>query len=239
LSAVTALLKSGFNAGAGYWNGNGIASSNAAAGTLTTLGSGQPAAAGTFDNETVSTPDVEVRYTYYGDATLDGHVDGSDYSKIDNGFLNQLTGFSNGDFNYDGVVDGSDYTLIDNEFNAQAASLDSVVATPTAEVATASAKQAKPTLPISIVNGVSVNGVSLAKLLSGDVKPVALPDLANFVAVSPKLGSSSVSDGPSIVNAGTRDYRRVFASGSSVAKPGTSASATNFSNVAILAGDLS
>jgi hypothetical protein len=134
-AAMNGLLTSGFNAPAGYWNGNGIDSSIAAGGVLTTLGDGQPSSAGTFDNETVSTNDVEVAYTFYGDATLDGRVDGSDYSRIDNGSLNNLTGFSNGDFNYDGVIDGSDYTLLDNAFNSQGAALDTQVAAPAAAVA--------------------------------------------------------------------------------------------------------
>jgi hypothetical protein len=80
---------------------------------------------------TVSLP-VLVKYTYYGDANLDGKVDGSDYSRIDNAALNHLTGWSNGDFNYDGVIDGSDYTLIDNAFNRQGAALGS--STPAAEI---------------------------------------------------------------------------------------------------------
>jgi hypothetical protein len=73
-----------------------------------------------------------VKYTYYGDANLDGKVDASDYSRIDNGYLNQLTGWFNGDFNYDGAVDGSDYTLIDNAFNTQAAQLSGEIAEPLA-----------------------------------------------------------------------------------------------------------
>ena len=64
-----------------------------------------------------------MKYTYYGDANLDGKVDGSDYSRIDASFLAEqtgpnVTGWYNGDFNYDGVVNGSDYTLIDNAFNS-------------------------------------------------------------------------------------------------------------------------
>jgi hypothetical protein len=65
--------------------------------------------------------DVLVRYTYFGDANLDGQVDGSDYTLIDNGSTNRLTGWGNGDFNYDGAIDGSDYTLIDNAYNTQGA----------------------------------------------------------------------------------------------------------------------
>jgi hypothetical protein len=80
-------------------------------------GSGMTAIKPTFDSITVTYADILVKYTYVGDANLDGHVDGSDYSLIDNGYNNHLTGWYNGDFNYDGVVDGADYTLIDNQYN--------------------------------------------------------------------------------------------------------------------------
>ena len=55
-----------------------------------------------------------MKYTYFGDANLDGVVNASDYTLIDNGFNSQtsgplLTGWFNGDFNYDGVVNGDDY----------------------------------------------------------------------------------------------------------------------------------
>jgi autotransporter-associated beta strand protein len=149
-SAVNALLASGYNRG--HWNGaTGIVSTTAASDTthLTALGSivndngsGTPlygsggTIAPTFDGATPAVGDLLVKLTYYGDTNLDGVVDGSDYTRIDNGSLNHLTGWSNGDFNYDGVVNGSDYTLIDNAFNTQGASLAALVAGPSA-VATA------------------------------------------------------------------------------------------------------
>ena len=55
-----------------------------------------------------------MKFTYVGDTNLDGKVDGTDYSRIDNGYLMNLTGWANGDFNFSGNVDGSDYLLIDN-----------------------------------------------------------------------------------------------------------------------------
>jgi uncharacterized repeat protein (TIGR03803 family) len=120
LSSVAGLLTNGFTNGL---SGDGIVSSKAGGSAIYTVSVGQPASAGTFDSETVGTSDVELRYTYFGDANLDGRVDGSDYSKIDSGFLNHSTGWSNRDFNYDGLINGSDYTLIDNAFNTQGASL--------------------------------------------------------------------------------------------------------------------
>jgi autotransporter-associated beta strand protein len=141
ISQATQWVASGYNNG--NWNGSGIASSTAAANNthLTALGviindttanttgtnSGTPLYT-TLDGAAVADGDILVKYTYYGDANLDGAVDGSDYARIDNGFLMGMTGWANGDFNYDGVVNGSDYTLIDNAFNTQGG------ANPTAQV---------------------------------------------------------------------------------------------------------
>jgi hypothetical protein len=76
-----------------------------------------------FEGQAVLASDVLLKYTYYGDTNLDGKVDGTDYSRIDNAYLSAATGWYNGDFNYDGHIDGSDYTLIDNAFNTQRTAL--------------------------------------------------------------------------------------------------------------------
>ncbi|MBC8107087.1 MAG: hypothetical protein H7Z14_10895, partial [Anaerolineae bacterium] len=54
-----------------------------------------------------------------GDADGNGVIDFDDYSKIDNGFNNNWTGFGNGDFDYNGIVDFDDYSIIDQAFNTQ------------------------------------------------------------------------------------------------------------------------
>ena len=128
LAAITALLTAGY--AGGQWNGKGIdsAAANANASHLTALGSiqntvyggsGQP----TFDGISPVATDVLIKYTWYGDANLDGKVDGSDYSRIDAAFASGGTGWFNGDFNYSSSVNGSDYTLIDNAFNTQGTGL--------------------------------------------------------------------------------------------------------------------
>ena len=102
-----------------------------------------------FDGATalsLATTDVLAKYTYYGDANLDGKVDASDYSMIDNGYIQHMTGWQNGDFNYDGVVDGSDYTLIDNAFNTQGASLTDSLANPNATPTVQIASVPEPTV---------------------------------------------------------------------------------------------
>ncbi len=137
LTDLTNQVQQGFNiAGGGNWNGSGgiITSSAGTAGGLTALGviqnsvdgtpTGQPlygsaTALGPFDGAYPVATDVLIKYTYYGDANLDGQVDGSDYTRIDSAFGGTATGWFNGDFNYDGKIDGSDYTLIDNAFNTQ------------------------------------------------------------------------------------------------------------------------
>jgi hypothetical protein len=146
LSTVTSQIKEGYANGS--WTGEGIVSSTAASNSkqLTALGviqndndpAGLPifSTANPFDGVAPGIGDVLVKYTYFGDANLDGKVDGSDYSLIDSGYLSDkenpgsAIGWYNGDFNYDGTIDGSDYTLIDNAFNTQGAAIS-----PTAQVA--------------------------------------------------------------------------------------------------------
>jgi hypothetical protein len=150
LSALNALLSTGYSAGS--WTGPGIDSSFAATDTthLTALGVIQNNQGGTpifsssnlFDGTVPGAGDVLIKYTYYGDANLDGRVNGTDYSRIDNSVLNHLTGWFNGDFSYNGTINGSDYTLIDNAYNTQGASLAAEVAATTAPVVKPTAAQA-------------------------------------------------------------------------------------------------
>jgi autotransporter-associated beta strand protein len=138
---VFSMLQTGFNGGA--WNTTTGITSTAAASDATHLhavGMLQPSATTTFEGQTLFSTDVALKYTYFGDANLDGKVDGTDYSIIDNSYemektAGNITGWQNGDFNYDGVVDGSDYTLIDNAFNSQGTQISAEIASPTAQIA--------------------------------------------------------------------------------------------------------
>ncbi len=152
LGTITNQVKQGYAGGTWLGSGGGGIISTAAASDplhLTALGvivndnMGSPlygtngTIASTFGGATPADGDILVKYTYYGDANLDGSVNSADYALIDAGYLSagSLTGWYNGDFNYDGVINGSDYTLIDNAFNMQGASLTSEIAAPTAQVA--------------------------------------------------------------------------------------------------------
>jgi hypothetical protein len=117
----------------GAWDLDGIRTSMPDAATgLTTLGVGDAAAlfglgasdTVEFSGVTVDGTSVLIKYTYAGDANLDGVIDGGDYGIIDN-FVQVpgASGYFNGDFNFDGVVDGGDYGIIDNNIQAQGAPL--------------------------------------------------------------------------------------------------------------------
>jgi autotransporter-associated beta strand protein len=152
LATLTAAVKQGFNGGG--WNGSaGIISASAAADSRHLTAVGIATGLTSFEGSTVGSTDVLIKYTYYGDANLDGAVDGSDYTLIDAGFNSQhsaspLTGWQNGDFNYDGVIDGSDYTLIDNAFNTQGSTLgtnpSALIASSTAQLSGGSSAVPEP-----------------------------------------------------------------------------------------------
>ena len=147
LTTLRGLVSTG--AGSSFnWTGPGIDSSTAAynpqhdtaVGIISNSAGGTRTVLTTFDKIPVTYSDVLIKYTYFADTNFDGRVDGSDYTRIDAGFLTHATGWANGDFNYDGKIDGSDYTLIDNTFNIQS------TAVPAAQVAAANAPQ-KPAVP--------------------------------------------------------------------------------------------
>ena len=136
---VTDWIRSGFNAGTGYWTGGGITSSAAAADThfLTGVGVLDNTDAGlggrdSFLGEDIDPTSILVRHTWWGDANLDGVVDSNDYDKIDSAWLLWTTqgtvpegGFrwAVGDFNYDGTINSNDYDLIDRAWLLQGAPL--------------------------------------------------------------------------------------------------------------------
>jgi hypothetical protein len=132
-TGVTGYIATGRNGGA--WSGVGIRTSQPAAqssaGALTTLGIGeasavlglQDGATTTWSGQTVDATSVLVKYTYAGDANLDGRINGDDYFYIDSGYADRATGFAWGDFDYSGSVTSNDYFLIDHSFLNQDAAL--------------------------------------------------------------------------------------------------------------------
>jgi hypothetical protein len=90
----------------------------AAAGDIFGISGSQTA---TFDGQTVSANDVLIKFTYAGDANLDGKVNIDDYGRIDAnvGQSGTVFGWYNGDFNFDGKINIDDYGLIDSVIGSQ------------------------------------------------------------------------------------------------------------------------
>ena len=118
---MRAYLTSGYAGGS--WTGNGITSSAAAATASsahkTALGYGAAGDIGRsiFDGFAVAVSDVLVKYTYYGDANLDGAVDTIDFNNLAANFSGSSKSWSQGDFNYDGSVDTVDFNLLASNFS--------------------------------------------------------------------------------------------------------------------------
>jgi hypothetical protein len=125
---VSGMIASGRNGGA--WDGSGIVSSSAT-GNLTTLGVADAgelfSISGTqthlFGDESIDATSVLVKYTYSGDANLDGKIDIDDYGRVDVSEGVGASGWFNGDFNYDGTINVDDYAIIDVNVISQGALL--------------------------------------------------------------------------------------------------------------------
>jgi hypothetical protein len=129
-TGVTGLIAAGYNGGT--QDGAGIVTTESAAvapNSLTSLAVARAEdaglAGGAFAGQSVLVGDVLVKYTYGGDANLDGIINGDDYFQIDSAFPAALHGWFNGDFNYDGTINGDDYFIIDSNFPAQGAAFPS------------------------------------------------------------------------------------------------------------------
>ncbi len=131
IASVSDMARAGQN-GVTLFEGNGITSSVAAAdanGLLRfAVGVVQNNIDGStlydnFDGVTVGLTDVLVKFTYFGDADLNGFIDDTDFFLTNNGYALGLSGWVNGDFDYSGTVDDTDFFLINNAYALQGAVL--------------------------------------------------------------------------------------------------------------------
>jgi hypothetical protein len=69
-----------------------------------------------FGTETVDGSSVLVKYTWLGDADMNGELNGDDYFAIDSHVLQSggVFGVTVGDFDLNGEINGDDYFLIDS-----------------------------------------------------------------------------------------------------------------------------
>jgi hypothetical protein len=120
MTSVTGDLDSAFDGG--LWDKPGITSSIARQNSRRYgLGYAEATAIGatSFDGVTLGGNAVLVKYTLLGDANLDGSVNFSDYSILQNHF-GQAAGWSSGDFNYDGTVNFNDFSILQNNYGSAA-----------------------------------------------------------------------------------------------------------------------
>jgi fibronectin-binding autotransporter adhesin len=137
-ATVRTLLIAGYNQGA--WNGNGITSTSAQSHPGQALGYGDAADLGitSVDGNAITGNAVIVKYTYYGDSSLDGKVDlGNDFNLFLEGFLTaggNSGSWDLGDYNYDGVTDMTDFGLFIDGIKSQGTPLgqldDAIAASP-------------------------------------------------------------------------------------------------------------
>ncbi len=113
------LVSGGNEVRGGAWNGQGITSSSAAADGSKSLGVGDNAVLNkaTFAGQTVDASSVLVKYTWKGDANLDGQVDINDLASLATSW--QIAGaWINGDFDYSGIVDINDLASLATNWQA-------------------------------------------------------------------------------------------------------------------------
>ena len=108
-TGITGRIQRGGNGGQG--SGPGIeAFQGPPVGTLA-VASDADLGKSTFDDvHLVGPTDILLKYTFAGDANLDGKIDADDYFQIDSNYDTPPTSLNyyKGDFNYDGVINGDD-----------------------------------------------------------------------------------------------------------------------------------
>jgi hypothetical protein len=121
VTTIAGYIKSAYDLGS--WNDKGLTSSAAQSQATgahpTALGyaSASSIGVGSFDGQTVGGPSVLIRYTYAGDANLDGVVNALDFNAIATNFGAESGKFwSQGDFNYDGISNTLDFTALARDF---------------------------------------------------------------------------------------------------------------------------
>jgi hypothetical protein len=127
LTLIASYITKAFHNGA--WDSFGLTSSSAQSspsGTgRTALGYADASTLGitSFSGQTIDSTTALVRYTYSGDANLDGKVNALDFNAVATNF-GSATGriWFQGDFNYDGKANTLDFNALANNFNLALAS---------------------------------------------------------------------------------------------------------------------
>jgi len=125
LATIQAKIISGYSNG--NWNGPGINSASAAAtdaqpgAHLVALGYAEASALGlsSFSGQSVDPTSILIRYTFTGDADLNGTVDTVDFNVVAANFGASGARWDLGDFTYDGTIDTLDFNHVALNFGQQ------------------------------------------------------------------------------------------------------------------------
>lgn len=110
ISTITSEVATAYDDG--KWDKPGITSSMASFANGTTLAAADASTLGitTFENQSVNNS-VIVKYTWFGDANMDGVVNAADVTFMQKNAAAGGTGWTAGDFNYDGKINADDFAL--------------------------------------------------------------------------------------------------------------------------------
>jgi autotransporter-associated beta strand protein len=108
----------------------------------------------------VAPDSVLVAYALFGDANLDGVVNGVDFTILVSSLGKSVSGWDNGDFNYDGVVNGIDFTELVQNLGKSAGGAD--VTLPAADYAAIDAFAAANGLMADVPEPASTSLLALA-----------------------------------------------------------------------------
>ena len=110
----------------------------------------------------LSSGQIEIKYTLYGDADIDGSVTGSDFTALVGNLGKSGRVWDQGDFDYDGSVTGSDFTALVGNLGKSASGADVVL--PAADYAAIDAFAAANGLMADVPEPASVGLIVLACL---------------------------------------------------------------------------
>ncbi|HEX4054904.1 MAG TPA: dockerin type I repeat-containing protein [Tepidisphaeraceae bacterium] len=120
-TTIRGYLANGYNNG--NWNGTSGAATGGGIGTSSATGTkyGIGYADGADGGISgITSGQLEVKYTLYGDANLDGSVNSIDFGDMAANFGKSGKVWDQGDFNYDGVVNSVDFGLLAGNFGKSA-----------------------------------------------------------------------------------------------------------------------
>jgi fibronectin-binding autotransporter adhesin len=124
-ATIRGYLVNGYNGG----NWNGTSGANAGGGIGTSSSTGTAYGIGYADGgiSGITSGQLEVKYTLYGDTNLDGTVNSVDFGNLASNFGKSGKVWDQGDFNYDGAVNSIDFGLLAGNFGKSAGSNADVV----------------------------------------------------------------------------------------------------------------